>query len=1235
MVSNVLSMKYIFGMNADCGHDLELLQDGKTVLYAAGTNIVKYNMDDKSQDYSNTSVSRTSPTITDLCLNSQRSMLAVARKGARAQIQCLDVVTLKLIRSSMPMTEDQAKLMPDFFALSFSTKEDRIVALSNLAQPVLSLWGMDLQSKSLKVLGILQLNCLVEKVSVHPSKPETICCVGPESFKLIRFYPDKNVEESLKFHVHNIPTRKEQPTDYRCHCWFTSTSFNAIILCTARNIYVLKDDNAEILFQIDNTDPKTAIDLSCVIALSDGFIIGGDALRIQKYKKGPEEKFIPLPATRINQNSSTSEYGLSDARGNYVAGLRIDKDENRLICLTDVRSVYSAILKLDPSNPFRDDSDGNLFSPTFTLAMDPGHSDKVNFMDTCVRKPLLATCSQDRTVKVWDYEKKELVYNMSFSDEAYTVCIHPSGYHIAVSFADKIHFMNLYMKNKDNHQKGFRDLTIKSCKFMKFNHGGDLLAAASGDTPPEITVYRFYDYGSNPILKLKGHTGTIRCFEWAPDDLSIYSCAAHGMIYKWSVRDGERKDISSKKVTVNDMCITQDTSAATSTMPAIYTILLAVDGRESLRELTVGGPQENIVTTEATDPVFGCVVKSTEKKMTFAGVKDPQRDGSIYFYRHPLTSKETSTKFAHTLQGVARMLLTPKDRFLISGGYDGTIVVFEIDDKDARAGAGLVTEFKDYDTNILVDYGETGKMDVEIKRLNDLISNDTGSGTTGMEVAGNSTNDSVKNQNEFTKLQNEYTKKADELQQRLSTLREQREKQLESEKATHKTYLKELDVYSTGNLGEKQDRIKDLERNMNNNDKRFNEKIRRLENDHNMEMEELERSFRNRLAQEEDERRRIEKEIENLIAASQRELETIEKVATEDASKVEKKYLDDQTTFKGKQIKLKNDIQSNQKKIAKAKAKATSLQEQILEKTDTQKKDKRREDELKIQISQLEDKLKDKNSQITKSEKKIYEQKKRTGELEKFKYVLDFKIKELKKDMLPREHEIQRLKNDTTKEDQTLKGMNTASNTLGELVKMLQKEQKTLLEKVATQKSNLVTQNNDINNFKNALSEAIKYIQNYPKLVEQLKKIKTSPKQMNEIDPDIEQEYNNQLKYLDMSSKKLKKNLEKDAEIHKQDNMRIMKHNVELIRDIGKMRTNIRNTSQSAKPDSFAKIGGIKKDQEGFENNIHQQLQRKELNLEKLAKLRQDLSQSLNSKPGHEQELEEAFIGWKNSDNPA
>ena len=68
-----------------------------------------------------------------------------------------------------------------------------------------------------------------------------------------------------------------------------------------------------------------------------------------------------------------------------------------------------------------------------------------------------------------------------------------------------------------------------------------------------------------------------------------------------------------------------------------------------------------------------------------------------------------------------------------------------------------------------------------------------------------------------------------------------------------------------------------------------------------------------------------------------------------------------------------------------------------------------------------------------------------------------------------------------------------------------------------------------------------------------------------EVDEDIKQEYESQKKYLKRSVQMLKKNLLKDNEIHKQDNIRIMKDNVELIQEIIQLRSTVNELDRKTK----------------------------------------------------------------------
>lgn len=75
------------------------------------------------------------------------------------------------------------------------------------------------------------------------------------------------------------------------------------------------------------------------------------------------------------------------------------------------------------------------------------HSDTVTGMDICVRKTLIATCSADKTVRIWNYATRSLEIVHQVSEVALAVALHPSGFHIIIGLEDKIQMMNVLSKS--------------------------------------------------------------------------------------------------------------------------------------------------------------------------------------------------------------------------------------------------------------------------------------------------------------------------------------------------------------------------------------------------------------------------------------------------------------------------------------------------------------------------------------------------------------------------------------------------------------------------------------------------------------------------------------------------------------------------------------------------------------------------------------------------------------------
>lgn len=59
----------------------------------------------------------------------------------------------------------------------------------------------------------------------------------------------------------------------------------------------------------------------------------------------------------------------------------------------------------------------------------------VTGLDMCVRRPLLATCSTDRTVRLWNYNERTCELCKTFNEEAHSIAIHPTGLMLLVRTA--------------------------------------------------------------------------------------------------------------------------------------------------------------------------------------------------------------------------------------------------------------------------------------------------------------------------------------------------------------------------------------------------------------------------------------------------------------------------------------------------------------------------------------------------------------------------------------------------------------------------------------------------------------------------------------------------------------------------------------------------------------------------------------------------------------------------------
>jgi WD40 repeat protein len=179
----------------------------------------------------------------------------------------------------------------------------------------------------------------------------------------------------------------------------------------------------------------------------DSFIAGGHLRRLEVYERKSEfyekvaEKKIYEYVQNLNEkfdkNSNSDKLGDNSDKEkmfNFISLVGPSNSNDQYVIATtsfnDIINISVNIKDLD------NQSVKHLISPF--------HSDSIEGMDISINKPYIITCSSDKTLRVWDYTKRNLTLSKNFDEEMYSVAYHPNGMHVVVSFMDKIMPLHIY-----------------------------------------------------------------------------------------------------------------------------------------------------------------------------------------------------------------------------------------------------------------------------------------------------------------------------------------------------------------------------------------------------------------------------------------------------------------------------------------------------------------------------------------------------------------------------------------------------------------------------------------------------------------------------------------------------------------------------------------------------------------------------------------------------------------------
>lgn len=1107
----------VFGLRSDV-HDNVCYLDEQTILYPAGANLVLYNIDQKTQRFISTGEG--SGKFTCMAVSPNRRYVAIAEKGERPTVTVCDLQTLKK-RKVLTLGDEDAQTQ-EFVSMAFAPDSKFLVTVGSTPDCTLHFWMWEKSRGPIASFKCAQqADMCVRTVTFHPQDATQVCVAGPGVFRLLR-YVDNTIKQ-LPFHKLDCQT-------FLCQAWLSD---ERMVIGTENGRVLLFDGNdqkAELFLYPEERKGQpapTPARVECFGAYARGFVVGDSRGTVHVFERADERELYravrkeSLPQTLPNAQQLVKHVALSPG-------------EDTVVCSTDRMQLYRLSLVAG--------DDGKPEEASLTVLGHPFHFGPVTGVDVCIRKPLVATCSIDSSVRVWNYEDHSLELCKFFGEEAYSISMHPSGLQVLVGFNDKLRLMNLLMDDI----RIAKEVNIRGCRECCFSHGGHLFAAVQGNIIQIFNTYTLENVGN-----LKGHNGKVRSLCWSADDMRLVSCGLDGAIYEWSIQTFQR-------VAEN---VLKSCSYTCNVMSPDGKSVVAVGSDRTLKELSNCQIVNDIPSTNKTSPVdvvLTQVAIAHSARALFVGTAQ----GALRSLRMPLTNPADWTAQPAHVGAVAKLRMSHDDQFLFSVGDDGCLMMFSVNDREGhslrREGDHAWAE------EVLI-----GKADLEEKNLTVA---DLRTRVEELKMA-NEYQMRLKDMHMAEKIKevtDKLTHDIDGLKQQLESLRIEKEKKEahhEEDVArmveSHQLELHELESQHAQKLLAEYEKCQDLERRGQQVQEQGEEKLRALDLSKAKALEELAAVWQQRL----DERSALLDDTRVEMTTVTREYDETTKQVETDAereilaikNKYERLLKDERDT--NLRLKGDNGILRNKLKGLSGEIEEHSRQREEME--NEQKRLQAHIRALERDIATGKKEIEERDETIQDKEKRIYDLKKKNQELDKFKFVLDYKIKELKKQIEPREQEIEQMKAQVSKMDQELATYHSINTSLNLQISELQSKLMAAEKESAGLRDANMGLKTLAARFRADLQMVGKDIQSPKALVVSVQGIHArycgegASDPNATLDEELQQEHNRQREFLERSIASLRQKLAKNEESHQAETMRVMRENVMLIKEINDLRVEL------------------------------------------------------------------------------
>ena len=382
----------------------------------------------------------------------------------------------------------------EILASAFNPKDDRlIVTLAGQPDLTIMLWqwenGKCLAKQQIGMKGGVDgYDKIPFQLSYNPGDmtASSVLVTGPSTFVYLKIATNEEKESVFNLvhtQINNLEEGRQLSDLYTCHSWARTGD---LLVCTNDGEILICSHNGEYKsYFLGSPVPKS---IATCLSHDSGFVIATEdnlMLIVTEDDDRTPLRMVGSFSIQIRTLNSTNSTQLTPlGKDESIICLATNMNEDQIFAITNSGQLIECRVDL------RDDHDLQK-DPEFEYVICPFHKSEVTGLDVCIRKQLIATCSKDKTVCIWNYNTMQLETKPTLmGEECLAVAFHPSGLHLLVSLKDKINICNVLSREiKISKQP----IAHKHCYEISFSHGGQLFAcAAGGNIAKEIHIYNFY-----------------------------------------------------------------------------------------------------------------------------------------------------------------------------------------------------------------------------------------------------------------------------------------------------------------------------------------------------------------------------------------------------------------------------------------------------------------------------------------------------------------------------------------------------------------------------------------------------------------------------------------------------------------------------------------------------------------------------------------------------------------------